>query len=319
MNMSHLAKKLGVSVATVSKAFSGSREISEKTREKIFAEARKCGCYSKYIEKYCDKPVIGVICPEFESGYYSAHLGVMNKEIEKRGARMIVVATEFDATKVNAIVAFFVNVVKVAGIITYSAQDCPDAKVPIVSIGMNRSADASISLSNDKAFLQAVEHFTENGHTKIAFIADHLTKKSKSRFEDILHKKGLPVVDEYDISTDLRFELAGYEVMNKLFECKKPPTAILAAYDSIAIGAMKCIYEHNKKIPDDISIIGMNDNRESKYLEVSLTTITSYNEDLGQIVVEELFSQIDGSGTTHKQIKLANELIKRGSVGKVKE
>ena len=64
MNLSNIAKKAGVSVSTVSKAFSGSREIGEATRQRIFDIARAEGCFDKYNKNPFSKPVIAVICPE---------------------------------------------------------------------------------------------------------------------------------------------------------------------------------------------------------------------------------------------------------------
>ena len=70
MTMKILAKLSGVSVSTVSKAFSGSKEISAHQREHIFQTAKENGCYEKYYKPRFEKPVIAVICPEFQSGYY---------------------------------------------------------------------------------------------------------------------------------------------------------------------------------------------------------------------------------------------------------
>ena len=129
----------------------------------------------------------------------------------------------------------------------------------------------------------------------------------------------LEIKNEYIVTVSSRFESAGFEAMNLLFKCDELPTAVFAAYDHIALGAIKCIQKHGLKIPDDISIIGMNDNQTSKYLDVPLTTITSYNEDLCQIIVETLFEQIEGKTNTKPQINLNTELVKRNSVGKVKK
>ena len=86
--------------------------------------------------------------------------------------------------------------------------------------------------------------------------------------------------------------------MNKLLSLQNPPTAVIAAYDDIAFGAMKSIYEHGLKIPEDISIISSDDRKESQYLHERLTSITAYNEDLAEIAVDLLFDLIEKKTAT---------------------
>ena len=132
-----------------------------------------------------------------------------------------------------------------------------------------------------------------------------------------MRKNGLEVKEEYIITEEARFESAGYKAMNRLFNEGKVPTAILAAYDNIAIGAMKSIYEHGVKIPEDISVIGFDDIKELPYLNVPLSSITAYNEDLCEILVNFIFEIINKkNGDAIKTIKLSKRLIKRESVGK---
>lgn len=316
MSMTRLARLAKVSVSTVSKAFSGSKEVSEKKREEIFSIAKKYGYYDKYIGKYHKGPLIGVICPEFKSRYYSDHLENMEKEVKKRGGTLVASSTEFDNDRKNELLDFYANRLKVDGIIVYSYDNAKILNIPVVVIGSN-NAYTSIALSNENAIYEAIKFFSEYGHTNIAYIGETHTEGQTSSFEDALLKNGIEIKKEYEIIVNKRFEEAGYDAMNKLFECSPPPTAVLAGYDNIAVGAIKSIHEHGKKIPEDISIIGMNDNMESEYL--ALSSITSYNEDLCQIVVDALFSQIYDNKKTNKQVKLSTELIKRGSVGKVKK
>ena len=120
MNMTELAKLSGVSVSTVSKAFSGSKEIPDELRFKIFEIAKEKGCYEKYIGRYRKKPLIGVICPEFKGGHYSEHLYYMEDEIKKRNGIMIVSSDDFDSNRSKELAEYFENTLKVNGLIVYS-------------------------------------------------------------------------------------------------------------------------------------------------------------------------------------------------------
>lgn len=316
--MSKLARLAGVSVATVSKAFSGNKEISDATREKIFSVARENGCYDKYCKAMYTAPVIAIICPEFKSRYYSEQLTLLETEIRNHGGTAIVACTDFDSNRQEELLTFFTEYSKVDGIVLYHPLTDKKYSVPVVSIG-EHDTYSCVTLSNQKATCDAIEHFKEFGHEKIGFISEPHTTASIDRFREIMAKCELPVYDEYIVCSDHRFELAGYEAMERLLSLSNPPTAVIAAYDDIAIGAMRCIREHDLKVPDDISIIGHNDIKETTYLDVPLTTITSYNEDFSQVVVNLIFEQIDNPAyNIHKKINVSTELVKRGSVGPAK-
>lgn len=314
MTMQKLAELAGVSVSTVSKAFSGSREISLKRREYIFKIAKENGCYDKYCKNICPHPVIAVIYPEFRSRHYSEQLSVLGNEIRARGGIMIVGETDFNPQHTQDLLTFFTEYHKADGIIVLGF--CTDIKysVPIVSIN---GIDGLIKLSNKEAIFEAVQLFIENGHKKIGYIGERYTNEKCTHFKAALKKTGLKVNENYIIcENNSRFEKAGYDAMNALFEQGNLPTAILAAYDCMAIGAMRSIHEHGKKIPQDISLIGMDNIVETEYLIPPLTTITSFNEDLCQMAAELIFEKIKNPNTKHKTIKVSEQLIKRNSVGK---
>ena len=318
MNMKKLAQLAGVSVATVSKAFSGSKEISDAKRQHIFEIAKENGCYDKYCKVTFDKKVIGVISPEIESSYYSQQLTSLEKEINAKNGIMLVATTNFQQEKFDEILSYFAECLKVDGVIIYNNKIERPYNLPIVSIGNNKSCD-SVTLSIRNSINDAIQHFKEYGHSNIGFIGEKYTSNRYLHFINAMNNNNCIIKEEYMIQADKRFEEAGYGAMNRLLNLENPPTAILAAYDSIALGAMKSINEHGLSIPVDISLIGIDDMRENQYLNVPLSSITSYNEDLCQIVVDLLFDRIEnGNAGERRVIKVTTELIKRGSVGKIR-
>lgn len=319
MTMKQLASLAGVSVSTVSKAFSQKSEIPEKTRQHIFEIARKQGCYEKYCKSHFAKKVIAVICPEFQSGNYSQHLAYLRKEIEKRDAVMIAGSHEFNEDSTSELVSYFTENAKVDGIIAIdSIKHEIKCNTPIVVIGESERYD-SIALSMRSAITDAVAYFKENGHKNIAFVGEKLTVSKREFFIQTMKDAGMSVNDEYIVESEYRFEKAGYDGMKKILSKGKIPTAVIAAYDSIAVGVMKYIHEYGLKIPDDISVIGMDDNREAAYLDVPMTSITPYYEDLSEIAVNLLFEKIQNKNSVgNKKIRVSAELIKRESTGKAK-
>lgn len=247
MTMTKLARIANVSVSTVSKAFSGSTEVSQEKRDYIFGLAKELGCYNKFCKDNYPKTVIAVICPEFQSRYYSEQLTFLEREINKRNGTMITSSTDFDDKREEELVAFFLEYIKVDGIILYEPQTSRKSSLPIVAIGFSESYD-SICLSHSKALVDAIKHFSEYGHSDIAYLGDEYTSHIRVLFEKAMEKCKIAVNKEYMIESNDRFEMAGYEGMKQLLSLENPPTAVLAAYDYIAIGAMKYIDEQGLKV-----------------------------------------------------------------------
>lgn len=319
MTMTEIAHLAGVSVGTVSKSFSGSKDVSDSTRNKIFDIAKQNNCYSKYVKIFKYKYVIAVIQPEFQSGYYTQQLAYFSEEFKKRNALMLVVEDNFDFEERKELTSYFSFGAKVDGIIMYGDIDpAYDYQTPIITIGKTNLFN-SIQLSYDNALYEAVEYLKENGHSKIAYIGEPLTITYLDSFKDAMKKFNITIKDEYIINTvDTRFEYAGYEAMNKLLTLKDPPTAVITAYDYIAFGAIKSIRDHGLNIPNDISVIGKDDVKECDYLDIPLTTITPYSKDLCEIITEALFEKIENNNSKQtKAVKVSAQLLKRSTVGKI--
>ncbi len=319
MSMEALAREAGVARSTVSKAFSGSKEISEETRARIFEIAKKHGVYDKYIRRTGEKRVIAVIAPEYQSGLYSQQLYRMNQEITARGAVMVSACDSFDMDTRLELLNYFAECMKVNGIISI-----PPIKLkrkyatPIVCVAENDLCD-SICLTSDRAFSEAIRYLKENGHTEIALITEKLTHSWINRYLQTMREYNLPIRQEYIVETPLRFEEGGYSAMHCLLQLEKRPTAVFVAYDSMALGAMKCIYDHGFSVPEDFSVIGKDDNVINPYLNVPLSSITTYNEDLCQIAVETLFERIEvGEAVPPRKIRVSGTFIPRASVGPAK-
>ncbi len=315
MTMRKLAELAGVSVSTVSKAFSGSKEVSAQQRKHIFELAKENGCFEKYYKALPGKPVIAVISPEYQSVYYAHQFALLEREIRARGAMMLAGCYNFDTEELRELYDYYAQHVKVDGMILY--RDIPNAHpaVPTVVIGKSTKAD-SITISWEGPIAQMLDLLGKNGHKEIAYIGEKNTATKRRVFEAEMKKRGLvPQI----VETSVRFEAAGYEMMQKLLSQPEPPTAVLAAYDAIAVGAMKAVYEHGLGIPGDISIVGMDDVKHNPYFDVPLASVTSYNEDLCEIAVDLLFERMRNRDAKRKHVRVSAELVCRGSVGKVKK
>ena len=111
---------------------------------------------------------------------------------------------------------------------------------------------------------------------------------------------------------------SGYSMMSEFIQSEDMPTAVFAASDYIAFGAMKAIKENGLKIPEDISVIGFDDAQICNYTTPTLTTIHAPAYDMGQYGANFLFGATNCSITTPLNVKMPCELVERESCGPVK-
>ena len=321
MNLNTLAKLAGVSVGTVSKAFSGSPDISAETKDRILSLAREYGCFDKYNKNKFSKKVIAVICPELNSDYYNAFITLLNDEIRKQGNIMTVSVSEFSAERERELFAYYSSYCKADGIIVVNPHDTIDnpLMIPAVAIGPEAVGEHIDAIHSTMALAidNAIAYLKENGHTDIGFVGEELTVGKLLHFEEAMQKQGLPVKEQrIKISTE-RFELAGVGAVEEWLAEGSLPTAILAAYDYIAIGVIKRLRQNGIRVPEDISVIGMDDIAHAPYLETSLSSIRTHADDACRIAVRLIEKKIENPYySAREKITVSSEFIPRASSGK---
>ena len=304
ITLSKLASLAHVSVSTASKAFSGSNEVNEQTREHIFKIAKENGCFKKYYNVKYPKYVIAVICPEFKSRHYSFYLTVIQNELSKHNCEICVATTDFSKDETFNLIEYYTKYANVDGIIVIDPQDDikTEINIPMAVIGKNRQKEIITASGNTKSALcDVIKYFKEKDITKIGFIGEELTKGMVESFKSAMTENNLQVDESFIYTTNKRFEAGGYSAMKKLFERNTVPKALICAYDNMAIGAMKCIFEKALKIPEDIAVIGFNNISEDEYLTPSLSSIDSGAELACITVTKEIMNKI-----TDKPVKYEN-------------
>ena len=320
MNLNTLAKLAGVSVATVSKAFSGSDEISAETRDRIFSLARKLGCFDKYNKNKFEKKVIAVICPELNSNYYNAIITLLNREITARGHIMTVSVGEFSAERERELFAYYSSYCKADGIIAVNPHDQLEnpLQIPAVSIGTHMESPSidSIRSNLSTAIDDAVLSLKAQGHTEIGFVGEPLTMSKLEYFKESMQKADLPLYDHWIHVSPVRFEQAGIRAIEEMLQQGPLPTAILAAYDYIAIGVLKGLRQNGLRCPEDLSVVGMDDISVAPYLETSLSSIRTYTDEACRIAVDLITKKLTNQYySARSEITVSAEFIPRASTG----
>lgn len=330
-----IAELAQVSPAAVSRILNNdaSLSVTDETREKVIAAAKKLG-YKKRTKAPSQKiqkmPSITIgllqwysMFQELEDPYYqNIRNGIEACCVDLNIRVLRIFKTDQDYEKQLANVDGLICVGK------YSSDDIINFQTStkhfvIVDMVSPKITFNCVTLDFRQAVFDIMNYLTSLGHRRIAYlggieyIGDMIYfEQRKQHFIDYCtahHLEYEPYLIEKEFSAE-----SGFQMMNELLEKETIPTAVFAASDPIAIGAMRALHQAGLKIPQDISIVGFDDISVASYTNPPLTTIHAPAELMGKAAVKFLYQKIilDSSIDLPIQITFPCELMKRDSCGR---
>lgn len=318
MTMRELAMLANVSVSTVSKAFHDAEDISPQTRQLVFETAKKYGCFGKFYKGKFHKQIIAIICHELNSTFYSTYVELLLQIIEEHNGIALVSADHFIKAAQAELLDYYASYLQVDGVIVFNLSG-PLKKgydIPIVSIFSTPEQKIdTVQINLEPPVIEAVELLHALGHEKIAFIGEKLTTQKANIFRRVIAQP-LPVI----IESSLRFEKAGEDGVRQLLAKDSDCTAIICAYDNIALGAIKQLKRSGFRVPEDYSVIGIDNISTSEHTETALTTIDTNPREVCMLAWE-IIQKKQKSKYYHstQAISITGRLIVRESVGPKKK
>ncbi len=330
-----IAKIAGVNVSTVSRALNNRKGINENTKNEICKIAHDVDYVPDQTARALvgkGTKTIGVILQEISSDYYTMLLGYIEEELRKSGYSIIMGFTNHDFNVETQYLKIF-NKKRVDGIILvgYMFEELEDfldsmrkiKETPMVLLQTHIKYPKydHIMVDEEYGFDLAVKFLKKLGHERFGVVADEVSYQIRSDIlKNVILANNLKYEQKFIKVGKERFELGGYLRMKELLKQKEVPTAIIATYDHVAIGALKAIYEAGLKVPEDISIVSYDNIRESEYLINPLSTISPPIEAMTELGVKLLLEKIESDAKPVIQhISLKPELIARDTTGKVKK
>ena len=312
LTMKDIARELGISVSTVSRALQDSPRISAERRAMIQQFAREHNFTPNMLaetlrhSKVQPLKVIGVIIPEFTHFYFSSVLAGIEEEASSRGYRiMVALSGESYEREVRICQSFYEN--KVCGIIVSQAKDTHrydhferlmDAGLPLVfydriCTGVNASR---VVVDDYMGAFNAVTHLIETGCNRIAFYGSAPTLEiSKNRFngyKDALLKHGLPYDENLTRICDNRADAEA--VTPELLQGDHIPNGFFAVNDDTAIGILYTAKRMGFRVPDDISICGFTNGQRAVACDPMLTTVEQRGVKVGEEAADILIDLVEG-------------------------
>lgn len=279
-----------------------------------------------------DSKLIGIVVPQTEPGdrlmlqnpFYSEVLGSIEYYARQQGYHILISAT--DANESYLTLAKQRNLDGIIVIGMYPSefyQQMKKTKIPIVLIDSycNDYYYHNIRIDDAYGSYLATRYVLQCGHREIAFFVGQLhengvMKKRLAGYQKALNEFSVQYRTEYVFEGQIDYK-SGIQMAETMLRQKLPATAIVAAADILAIGAMKGIYELGYRVPNDVSVVGFDDLELSRYLTPGLTTIKQQISLKGERAVELLLKHIAQPNLTKQEEILPLQLIERGSVRKL--
>jgi LacI family transcriptional regulator len=337
-----VAKLSGVSVATVSRVFNGYADVSAETRQRVLATAQKLEYAPSAAARTLvgrRSQLIGVILftgeehPDLQHPFFLEVLVGLKHTLGALGYDLMLFASEQPGVGGGPHgYARRARHHRVDGVVVLAVDDSEepelkkllDSGTPVVAVDLALAGKRAtyVASENLEGARLAVRHLRGLGHERIATISGLAhTKPAADRllgYRAELHELGLERRAEYEAQGDFYME-SGEAAMRQLLALPEPPTAVFAASDMMAVGAIKALGDAGLRCPDDVAIVGFDDIQLAEYVSPPLTTVRQDKRGLGAAAARSLVQMIEDPAAVPPMLLLPAELVVRGSCGAAKE
>jgi LacI family transcriptional regulator len=322
-----VAKLAGVSVATVSRVINNSMTVTQDTRVKVENAVRKVNYKPHLLARGLRSRsgnLIGLVVPEVIMHAFSCFVSYTDDSLIEAGYNMILGNTHGDPDREEKFIDNLIRM-NVSGIIFSRVSDKSRAfrilestNIPIVVLDRSLQHEdvPHVVLDNYEAGRLAASHLYGLGHRSTACVTGpleiSLCRERMSGFLDYYREKGIEIAEELCFEGNFKFE-SGEKAAHYLIKPGSDITAVWAQSDLMAVGFMKRLQKANKRIPDDISIVGMDDIDLSAMIDPALTTIRQPFRQMCEKAVELILleKELGRENLDHKHIVLKPELVVR--------
>ncbi len=331
-SLKDLAKELGVSIATVSRALRSSPEIGKEMQQRVKELAKKLNYrpnpFAQSLRKNAPK-VIGVVVPNLVTHYYAAVLDGIEDAARREGYSVISANSHENFEDEVQAIDTFINM-HVEGIVACLAQNTTDYAhfeqlkamgIPVVFFGRTCLTDkfSSVTANGDEAAQQATQHLIDTGSRRIAFLGgpNHLdmVRRRKHGYLEALRENHITVDRELVVCDKIDYQVAEQQA-EKLLQQPNRPDAILAFNDIITFAAFSAIKNVGLRIPEDVALIGFTDDRHAEYVTPRMSAIADQSHLMGVTVCQLLLKHIQGDSKVYKKIVPQQLIIRETSAKK---
>jgi DNA-binding LacI/PurR family transcriptional regulator len=326
ISIKDIARAVGVSHPTVSRALHGSPLVHPETAAQIRKKAEEMGYNASMVARSLvtrKTQTIGLVVTTIADPFYGEIVSGIEEFSTAKGYSVILANCHIDPEREIRVVRSLQER-RVDGILVAASRVggfyltlMSEMAVPIVLINNQHDGEFiySVSIDDVGGARKATSHLIELGHKRIAYLGDPFgCQTDVHRFEGYkaaLLEAGLPVNEEFVVEAD-GLPSGGLAATHRLLSLVERPTAIFCYNDMSLLGALRAATEHGLSVPRDLSLVGFDDLFFTPYIQPAITTLRQPKREMGRRAIELMFALFNNE-QSEKKIQVEGELIVRSS------
>ena len=326
-----VARDVDMSTATVSRALRGLQGVSEQTRERVLESALRLG--------YVPSPsaaglasghtrTVAVIVPRVTQWFFASVVQGAEEVLRERGYDLLLYNLAGEASTRHRVFETGLLSKRVDAVLVLSLKPSPQELArlaqlgrPVTIVGADMPGWATVRIDDHGAAATATQHLLDLGHKRIGYVGgategvlDFTAPSARlAGYRCTVQEAGLAPSE--DLEADGEFTVAGgRRAARALLSAPNPPTAIFAASDEMAIGALRAARELGVRVPEDVSVIGIDDHEMASYFD--LTTVSQPVHEQGRVAATQVLAALTGEDWHPEQVILPTELVVRGTTAR---
>jgi LacI family transcriptional regulator len=327
VTIKQVAEKAGVSTATISRVLTGRGYVSPERRQIVLEAVKELNYQPDRAARNLRRgasQIIGIVISDLQNPFFTSLIRGIEQTIEEDNFTLLLSNTDEDPRRENMQLRTL-QAERVSGIVIAPCR--PESEMlrklaaqhmPIVLIDRNlaRPKLDTVTVRNQEAACEAVQHLVSIGHKRIAWISGpervSTAAERQQGFLEGIQAAGLSIPEAYIQIGDFRQE-SGYQAMQRLLELPAPPSAVLVGNNLMTLGALQAIHEDCLSIPQDMAIIGFDDMPWAASLQPPLTVIAQPTFEMGVTAARLLLDRIVNPDLPTRNVILDTRLIVRAS------
>jgi LacI family transcriptional regulator len=319
-----VAEYAGVSIATVSHVLNGTRNVRPETRQRVLAGVERLGYAPNLVARRLaggPSQLLGVVVSDLRNPFFPEITTAFQEQALLREMDSLVIHTNYESHRTLVAVRRLIGL-QVPGVAILTSQ-IEDSIIELLrekglcavylDLGRVERRISNLAIDYEHGIAEALGHLRQLGHRRIGFIGGKPTLPSACR-----RKSAFSTRAAADPEIETRICDADFTVQGGYFACAKlitgwMPTALIAANDLMAIGAMHCCWDRSLRVPQDLSIVGFDDITFAEYTQPSLTTVHVPRARIGVLAFESLWKMLSDASHRGVESSVTTTLSVRGS------